>query len=326
MDFSNLVRDTQKALDETKSSGGSGEHSTTYPVLYPGEVGSLKLRLFYSEKFGALQSRQIARHDGAKGKVVCMSTYGEDCPVCAAISEVESVKGDKCGVRAKYKAKNRWLCYAQLVDFTGKYCTRDNDPKKGDMVIFMYPIQVFKAISSLIVEYAENLDKIIGGNEAKPFIFNMAKTGSFIDYKVQLDAFGTIKSFSSEDEFQDKMGELPNINGELCDVNPTEEVRVAAKALAETIRQEFMNSNIVNPSDGSSEPDTVPQNTNGSVANAGDVESMVSNMVNTGSINDASSEDSDKPDGAPECFGHRENNSDKCSKCLHEPECYLSSL
>lgn len=322
MDFSNLVKDTQKALDDTKSSGGNGDRSTTYPVIYPGEVGSLKLRLFYSEKFGALQSRQIARHDGAKGKVVCLSTYGEDCPVCAAISEVESVKGEKCGVRAKYKAKNRWLCYAQLVDFTGKYCTREHDPKKGDTIIFMYPIQVFKAISNLVIEYADNLDKIIGSNEAKPFIFNMAKTGSFIDYKVQLDAFGTTKSFSSEDEFKDKMGELPNINGELCDANPTEEVRVAAKALAETIRQEYMNNNIVNPGENVQ----VPENNNGDVGNAGDVERMVSNMVNTGSINDASSSDSDKPDGAPECFGHRENNSEKCSKCLHEPECYLSSL
>lgn len=322
MDFTDLVKNTQKALDETKSSGGS-ERSTTYPILYPGDVGSLKLRLFYSEKFGTLQSRQIARHDCAKGKVVCMSTYGEDCPVCAAISEVESVKGDRCGVRAKYKAKNRWLCYAQLIDYTGKYCTRENDPKKGDIVTFMYPIQVFKAISSLVVEYAENLDKILGNNEAKPFIFNMARNGSFIDYKVQLDAFGTIKSFATEDEFQDKIGELPNINGELCDLNPTEETRIAAKALAETIRQEFMNSNIVNPSDVSDEIDLAPQNMNGSVANAADVESMVSNMVNTGSIN---LNDSDKPGDAPECFGHRENNSDKCSKCLHEPECYLSSL
>lgn len=321
MDFSNLVKDTQKALDDTKSSGGTGDRSTTYPVIYPGEVGSLKLRLFYSEKFGALQSRQIARHDGAKGKVVCLNTYGEDCPVCAAISEVESVKGEKCGVRAKYKAKNRWLCYAQLVDFTGKYCTREHDPKKGDTIIFMYPIQVFKAISNLVIEYADNLDKIIGSNEAKPFIFNMAKTGSFIDYKVQLDAFGTIKSFSSEDEFKDKMGELPNINGELCDANSTEEVRVAAKALAETIRQEYMNNNIVNPGENVQ----VPENNNGDVGNAGDVERMVSNMVNTGSVNNGGN-DSGIPDGAPDCFGHRENNSEKCSKCLHEPECYLSSL
>ena len=310
-----LVKKTQENLDNLKSGGGS-ERSTTFPMIYPGDVGSLKLRLFYSEKYNAIQSKQIARHDAAKGKVPCLQMYGEDCPVCNAISEVEGIKGEKCGVRAKYKAKNRWLCYAQLIDFSGKYGTRDNDPKKKDMVIFMYPIQVFKAISELIIKYSDNLDKIVAMNEAKPFIFTMSKKGAFLDYDVQLDAFGTIKSFGTDDEFEDEMAKLPNINNELVDEHPNEDVRNAAKALAESIRQEYINGSTVNPDD-----EVTPNNsTDNTPVSGGNVEDAVANMVNGGS--NSSSDNSDKPD----CFGHRDATSDKCNKCMCEPECYLSSL
>lgn len=310
IDFTNLLKATQEDIDSNKSSdqGGNG-----YPIVYTGENGKLTIRLLYNMKAGIVQ-RMITRHDSGKGKIPCLQAYGEECPVCSAISSVEAVKGKEIGAFRKYGFKKRGFCFAKIIDHEATYFRGENDPKKGDVVMLMYPKTVYDQISKIIFEAgSDNIDKILSNNDGIPIIIERSqKKGGFPEYSVHTYSYGSVKAFNEPDgdkKFEELLESLPDLNESIVPAYPNEEVRNSNKALADTIIQEYMNSNIVNPGDTVKSEPKEP-----AVSNAA---AMVSSTVTT---NDYVSEDGDKPD----CFGKYDDSS-KCLVCPHDQNCYLCS-
>lgn len=304
-----------QAEEEINSRRGEGEggSGSQYPVVYPGENGKLTLRLLYNPKANTVQ-RKIVRH----GKVACMSVYGEKCPVCDAIAQVKEVKGEDSGVSRKYGYKVRGVCYAQIVDHEATYFKGDNDPKKGDVITFIYPLTVFKGISDKIFESGDNLNKLISENEGLPIVVKRTQEGKgFPNYSVEVFPYGTSKMFkddsekTGEEKFDELLESLPSLHEAFIPNLPNDEVRNANTALAETIIQEYLSSNTVNPND-SDVPSETPRQEDSKKAEA--VRAAISEE--TANVSNVSSGDK------PECFGKHMNGDRKCMLCPIEPECY----
>lgn len=304
-----------QAEEEINSRRGEGEGSgNQYPVVYPGENGKLTVRLLYNVKANVVQ-RKIVRH----GKVACMSVYGESCPVCDAIAQVKEMKGDDSGVSRKYGYKVRGVCYAQIVDHEATYFRGENDPKKGDVITFMYPLTVFKGISDKIFESGDNLNKLISENDGLPIVVKRAQEGKgFPSYSVEVFPYGSSKMFKDDDEktgeekFDDLLNSLPNLYDAFIPNLPNDEVRKENKALAETIIQEYLSGNTVNPGDSDTSAPTPKEEED---KKAESFKEAVSNPAPT-------QEPSSDSSGRPECFGNHKDGDKKCMLCPLEPECY----
>jgi hypothetical protein len=323
----------EKMSNELAESTKSSSDESGYPLVYTGQNGKLTVRLLYNIKMGGLQ-KKIIRHASSDGKtkVACLQSYGEDCPICEAIKNVESNKGKESGVQIKNGYKIRGVCYAQIVDHEATYFTEENSPKKGDIVMLMYPKTVYDQLNKLIVDAGPNVAKILGSNSSIPAVIERTQKGKdFPKFTVSLYPYGESKAYSTDAEYESVLNELPNLAEAFTPIRPTEEVRTAAKALADAIMAENFGSQIVNP--------TIPQ------ATVMPTPKVVTPLPETDelpfdmdmaeptnvkkepvTVTQVVEEVVSKPNtsGKPNCFAHHDDNSDKCSECKFECDCVMA--
>ena len=301
--------DFGKLMDAEKNmrTEDNGNNVSKYPVIYPFKNGSIIIRLLYNPKAG-INQRSVIRHDvNDKEKVVCYHTYNAqgytECPVCEAIKYATSILGkDNTTIPRRYARKDRGVCYAQLVDFSdGYFGTTDKDPKKGDIIQFIYPKTVRSKIADIILNAGvENASKLVSDYKGmKIKITRSTGTNGFPNYDVTVDAFGgTYQSAESQEAFDELLYSIPNLYDAVVPAEPTEEMLQKTKELAEVIKQEVASNTVVNPNT-ELKPETKPNN-------FGNVAETV------------------HADNKPDCFGQFDSNSSKCSSCIYEPDCFIS--
>ena len=303
-----------------------------YPAVYTRENGKLKVKLLVNKKMGGLQKRLVRHPADAEGKtkVPCLSVYGETCPICEAIKEVENAKGKDIGAFRKYGYAVRGVCYAQLIDHDSNMLTDSKSPKKRDIITLMYPKTVYDKLNKVMVDAGSNVVDVLGKNEGMPIVIERSqKPKDFPKFEVNIDPFHKEKSFATDEEYENLLNELPDLTDFSYPGTVTDEVRTKVKAVAEAITQEYLGSAIVNP--------TPVTETKELVAEVKPFESEDDNNDLPFELdvpNTAATEEAEKvadevlnakvPDGMPPCFGKHEDNSDKCNSCVHECDCVLA--
>lgn len=328
IDFKKLQEQAQKEIAESSSNGSYDDGSNKYKFAYLGQNGKVTAKIFYNPKMGGIQ-RKIVRHTTGdpKVKVPCLSYYGEECPICKAIKDVQAVKGQDSGVFMKYGYKTRGACYAQLIDFDANFFTESKDPKRRDIVLLMYPKTIYDKVNQEVVNAGENLDKLVGSNSGLPLVFQRTQNGNSYDYNVSIYPFGESKSFETDEEFDKAMDELPNLGDVLMPEHPNDEIRQKANAVAQAITSEYFGNSVVNPTPVMSAPKPVEQKTVTPPSNTTDdlPFAMGDSDNNTFSeLTETKAETTSVPEGMPPCFGKHNDTSNECMMCPCECECVMN--
>ena len=351
IDFNKLRNSLQQDAVQIEKQG-DGNSKSDFKLVYPYNLGEIKLRLIYNSKMGGMQ-KKITRHNAGKSKVACLQVFGEDCDVCKAIQEIQTIKGKDCGVFKKYGYTTRGICYAQVVGFSdGFFAGTDNPPKIGEIVLFMYPKSIYDQITNILIKSGEHLEELVSKNIGKPFVVTKSQpsTSTFPDFSViispwETDAVPVFKDtaeISGEDQFQNLMENLPDLGNNFVPKYPTDEIHTANKALAETVMQEYLKTSIMNPGDSATPTPTTSAQADGN-PQVFSAESIVKGIK--ANIDIIVDEDDTVPvqpqsqlveptsapapvqasvgtDSHPECFGNHETGALKCGICLSEPACF----
>lgn len=320
------------AQEEEEQNNNKNSNDTGYKVVYPAKNGKLTVKLLFNLKSQTVQ-RKIMRHDAGKTKVVCLEQYGEECPACNAIREVETNRGRESGVFRKYGWKTRGICFAQIIDHEATYFTEDSDPKNGDVVILMYPKTVYDMINKIIIDSIDQGVNLVSENEGIPIVIERTQKGSSIPtYNAYLFPYGQRKSFNDTSEktgdqlFDELLENLPDLSETMIPKYPTEEVRKQNEALAETISQEYeIGTGVINP--GDKLPDNIlDEEDDNKTSNLGEIANNTSEpYVSDDDLPfDNNEQSNSNEEQMPECFGNHKNGERKCILCPHEESCFLA--
>lgn len=351
-DLSKVRQLAQEEIDaKNERSQGSSEGSK-YPLVYPAQNGKLVVKLLFNIKSGTVQ-RKLVRHNGEKEKIPCLQQmYGVECPICSSINQVEQTMGKEMGAWRKYGYKARGICYAQIIDHEATYFNGENEPKKGDIVLLMYPVSVYDDINRIILDAGEHLEELVAQNEGLPIVINRSLKGNGIpEYSTSVYPYGKKKSFEDSSEvidgnaviktgdqkFEEVLNEIPNLNESMGVPQYQEDSTIEkANALGETIIQEYMGSKVVNPSEpqGTQFASEIPQNmfnnpqqsqvneqTQAQVVTPSTtvpVNNQVSETIVNGPVQSATI------GNHPECFGKHKDNDKNCLMCPMEDDCFNS--
>lgn len=321
MDLSKLQQLAQTEIDADNERGSNNNNGIK--LVYPIENGTFRIKLLYKEESNCIQ-RKVIRHTIGKDKVPCLSMYGQDCPICEAIRNAEDRLGKDCGAYQKYGYKVRGITYAVLMDHDNGMFKDKDSPKKGDLILFMYPPSMYKEINELIVKAGEHIEDLVAKNDGNTIeISRSQKSGGFPEYKINIYPYGTEKFLETDDEYLDFIANLPNINDALVPSNPTEEILEKVRASAESIEIEYSQNSVLNPND----PSSVNNSQSESEVEEQKKESAIDNAMNppeevTAGIETTTTETSGE---IPECFGNHDDSATKCLVCPMETDCLLKN-
>lgn len=204
-DLSNVMASAQQAVQGTGNSGG-----TNYPpIIYPGD-GTVVSRLLFNPKSNSVM-RLIRRHKLESGKADCASNWNQDCPVCAALEEIRTVKGLDLWTM---KSKVNGIAYAQFVSTSTGYDWGGRKiPNRGDLIVLMFPWSVYKQISELIQKAGENANQILTNVEGRLLTIERKASGERVEYRVDIDAFAPLfRSADNQSAFNVMLTEVTDLN------------------------------------------------------------------------------------------------------------------
>ena len=352
------IKDLEKIvsadIEANNSTPFNNQTSTTdnpYKVFYPFNDGQYELRLFFNFKANKVQ-RLIVRHgnEPKAPKLPCLSMYNMPCPACKVIKDIESVQGDNSEIQRKYGYKKKGICYAQIIDAPSKTFQGDFAPKKGDIVLLMYPKTVFDAINNIVLSAIRSgkINDIVNSNVAYHITLNKDSSKGPNAYQV-LQTFNQSQLFKTDDEFEKFICELPNLDEQLVIETPDDgkmaEIHNSVKAFAELLASTYLNNSIVNPNQAVVEEnkgvtatakldsiiDDTPTTNIPTSTDVSDLKEIIiddedlpfeindNNTNNNAENNSSTSETSN--DGKPECFGKYNKNSSTCWLCPNDIEC-----
>lgn len=302
-DLSGLQASAQEELEESEK---RSQNNNGPKIVYPIDNGTFRIKLLFNPKANAVQ-RKVTRHVVGKDKIPCLSVYGEDCPICKAISSAEEEHGKECGAWSKYGYKTRGVSLAVLIDHDKGMFKGDRDPKKGETILFMYPPTLYNKINEIIVKAGSHIEDLVVNNNGKTIeITRKQKSGGFPDYDVSVYAYGDEKVCETDDEFDDLIENLPNLNEQIMPNYPTEEILEKVRAAAETIDAEYASGRVMNPNKPPKDNDKEDEDSkSGSIASE---------------VSESTTEDNgDKPS----CFGNHNDDDNKCLICPFECDCMI---
>lgn len=324
IDASELQRLVDKARSEKQRVDERSSGGERLPLQYLGEDGRFAVRILYNVPSSSVQ-RKITRHTVGDKKYPCLKAYGEDCPICNAISEAEQLRGRDCGVYRKYGAKTRGFFIGRVVKPIEGY----SDLVPDSTVIIMYPKTVYDIINNRIVEAGDHLTELISSNENIPIVLSKEYGGKpgTMKYDAYIDAFNKSKVFedangkTGDELFDEYLESLPSLASMYMPENPSDEIRQNAREAAEVIRAEYAGNDILNPRDTVSREQVQNAMAN---ANTTPTPTSAANIPQSVSMN-SPAQSQGSPGGTPACFGEYAPNTPKCSICESEIECFQKS-
>lgn len=202
-DLSSVMEAAKTAVEGTSS-------GNNYPtIIYPAN-GTIRVRLLFNPKSNSVM-RLIHRHKLDSGKIDCAAHYGQDCPVCKQLETIRTVKGLDLWT---LKSKTYGIAYAQFIDVSTGYDfgNRRNIPKRGDLIVLMFPWSVYSQISGCIQKAGENAGQLLVDNESKPIIIERKLNNDRVEYRVDVDTFSTYQSCESQAQFDKFLMDLPDLS------------------------------------------------------------------------------------------------------------------
>ena len=354
--FNDIIAAETKKQEEAASGGNGG--GLGFKTVYPFNNGRLEFKFIGNEPSGLLY-RELCFHeywsDSKKQKVPCLHhMYGLDCPICNAVSNVQNTLDDK-DIWGKYGFKKQGIMFAKLVGFSpDNYFGdgRNNPPKVGDIVLFMFPKSVISGLRDLIIEYQEDVENIFTNNNTRVVTLKIGtQANGFPEYtfyvKGNTDTL-CVDNAGNPDQaaFNEFMAKMPNLNDVKFPAQPDENMMNIHRTIVEEINRKYFgaavtgNSPMPNPTQMVSivtNPTNIPVTTTPAqvsvtetpvapvqnvapatppvqpAANSVPVQETVVAPTNTVAIEDSRG-------ARPSCFGNNEYN-DKCAACPFDAEC-----
>jgi hypothetical protein len=255
LDLDKLRESIQAEVDE-KNKEDSERSNNNVPLIYLGSNGKIRVKILYNTKSNTVQ-RKIIRHTEGGKKIACLSMFDEECPICSAIRTVEDMNGKECGVWNEHHSKIRGICYAIIVDFEPSvFKDRDNPPKKGDMVILMYPQSIYNELNKIFVEAGDHLESLLVDNNGKTIEIKREKNGKEPPkYTVNVYPYGDEKIKETDEEFDTLLDSVPDLNETLVHKNLTDDDLSTSKAASETIIAQYTKGDVLDPNGDRSQVD-----------------------------------------------------------------------
>lgn len=243
-----IAAETKKQEEAAINSSGGG---LGFKTVYPFNNGRLEFKFIGNEPSGLLY-RELCFHeywsDSKKQKVPCLhNMYGLDCPICNAVSNVQNTLDDK-DIWSKYGFKKQGIMFAKLVGFSpDNYFgdQRNNPPKVGDIVLFMFPKSVIAGLRDLIIEYQEDVENIFTNNTTRVVTLKVGtQTNGFPEYTFYVKGSNDtlcIDTVGNPDQnaFNEFMAEMPNLNEVKFPSSPDENMMNIHRTVVEEINRKY---------------------------------------------------------------------------------------
>ena len=303
------------------------ENTSEYKVFYPYVDGQYEIRLFFNFKANKVQ-RLITRHgnEGKNPKVACLSAYGEECPACKVVKEIENLLGKESGISRKFGYSKRGICFAQIIDGPGKVFQGEYAAQKGDIVLLMYPKSVYDAINGILMSAikSKKFDDIANSNTAYHITINKDSSKGPNAYQV-LQTFTQSTLYKNDSEFENFIGSLPNLDEQILPINPTSEIYKATKVFAETLTSQYLSNGVVNPNGavvGESKPAAAKLNEIIDDTPTSDVNDLKEIPIDDDDIPfDTKPVGNTNNSEKPNCFGKYDKENSTCWLCPHDIDC-----
>lgn len=235
-DLSQVMADAQKA----KNSQNEGGNNQGYKLIYP-QNGTLKVKLLFNPKSG-LVSRKVLRHNVEGTKTACLSMYGQDCPVCQAVTSIQNSKGIDLW---KLKASTRGISFAQYIESDYRWDNPKDAPKKGDIILLMYPWTVYQDINKIIADAGQLADTVVARNSGRIVKISRWVESNQTKYRAELDAFaGEYQSCASDEEFAKVLNEMESLNERIVPPAVTDELLKTAKEVSNQLNSHYLGQQI----------------------------------------------------------------------------------
>lgn len=323
-DLSSVMEAAKTAVEGTSS-------GNNYPtIIYPAN-GTIRVRLLFNPKSNSVM-RLIHRHKLDSGKVDCAAHYGQDCPVCKQLETIRTVKGLDLWT---LKSKTYGIAYAQFIDVSTGYDfgNRRNVPKRGDLIVLMFPWSVYSQISGCIQKAGENAGQLLVDNESKPIIIERKLSNDRVEYRVDVDTFSTFQSCESQAQFDQFLMDLPDLSDTITPKEMPEGLLTKLQLEADNLSTKYlsgMQTSYVPPVPASVVSPQQPTTTSVPTPNVASVVSENSQVVQTNNVSENVQPQSETPNTADanspkECFGNLNLSNKDCLICPHTIECSKAS-
>lgn len=335
--------DLSKVLENAQSVTEKSAGNSDLPrILYPGD-GSISVRLLFNPSSNSVM-RLIRRHKTDKNeKIICASQYHEDCPLCKAIENINSMTGNDLWT---LKSKVTGIAYAQYVS-----CSQGYDwgsygaPKEGDLVVLMFPWSLYKELSGIIQRSGEHANELLTTAQGRVITITRGKDGSRISYKAEINAFAPLyESRSSQEEFDNWLVSMDNLNSVIVPETMPSDLLMKLQIEADSLMARYTKASHIFPGTAS-----IPNNNNIGGTAVGTVTTPAA-PLNTGSVSVSPTESVSvspatvspatsiptqtsetpivqpaapvaAPSAEKECFGHLDISKKECLLCSDAIKC-----
>lgn len=328
-DLSQVMAAAKTAVEGTSS-------SNNYPtIIYPAN-GTIRVRLLFNPKSSSVM-RLIHRHKLDSGKIDCAAHYGQDCPVCKQLETIKTVKGLDLWT---LKSKTYGIAYAQFIDVSTGYDfgNRRNVPKRGDLVVLMFPWSVYSQISGCIQKAGENAGQLLVENESKPIIIERKLQNDRVEYRVDVDTFSTFQSCESQAQFDQFLMDLPDLSDTITPKEMPEGLLIKLQLEADNLSAKYLGgapTSYIPPVNNTQSNSSVISNpTVSNQVQENNVETSVQENIQTPDVStNETQEQSESPEvssvqenSVPKaCFGNLNLSSKDCLICPHTIDCSKAS-
>lgn len=310
--FDSVTSQAKQVVESSNSTGGY-----KYSLLYP-NTGTVNVRLLFNPSSGLI-TRLIHRHTIGDNKVPCMKTWGEECPICKLINEIEGATGLSLG---SLKSKSRGISLVQFINATYPVGTQKSPINPGDVILMMYPWSVYKALNEYIAQIASTPTGMIEAfTKLEAYAVGITKTADN-KYQVVPNPYMKYRSpgVNTDEEFCKFIESIESLSDQILPVAPTEEVVNSINLAVETLTNQYLNVSptVVPGSYSNAEPTTfnmaspnIPTNTPPTIEDLQELPFDMHAPVNT-----------TMP--TPACFG-KHVGSPACMMCPAELSCKSAS-
>ena len=241
-DLTQVMQNAAKVAEQSSGDKNQFQHKLVYP-----QDGTLKVRLIFNQPSG-LVMRKIERHKVNNKQVACLQQYGQECPVCKALNDINNAKGVDLW---QFNRNTRGIAYAEYVDSDYKWNDPKYHPKAGEIVLLMFPWTIYSELNKLITAAGDHLYSLIASNVGGVFNIKRWREGNQTKYRAEIDPYDHNHRTCDRDEDYEKLiTESPSLNERFIPIEMDEATLNAAKLAAEELTRDYLSPAVVQPNLG----------------------------------------------------------------------------
>lgn len=225
------------AAAQQVASQGEGQERRTYryQLIYPGQEGTITAKFLFNPKSQSV-ARLIRRHKINGVNQPCARTWGQDCPICNALKEIENVTGME---HPQMASRTRGISFVQYVSSTYSLEGMNGPINQGDIVLLMYPWTIYKDLNQILqqAKTPEDLAQLVASNEG--MLINVIHEENF-KYSAQINPFSKHQTCANEQEFENFLNSLDSLNEQILPESYDQDMQNKLNEIAEELRSEYI--------------------------------------------------------------------------------------